>query len=116
MIFLQLMIVTAVALLFSTFSSPMLAAALTFGLYIVGHFNTDLRQFQTVVQSRPVVYLARAVYYVLPNLAPFDLKAAVVHAQHVPGGLMMLNTVYALLYITALMVAATLIFLRRDFK
>ena len=116
MIFLQLMIVTAVALLFSTFSSPMLAAALTFGLYIVGHFNTDLRQFQTVVRSRAVVYLARAVYYVLPNLAPFDLKAAVVHAQHVPGGLMVLNTVYALLYITALMVATTLIFLRRDFK
>ena len=63
-----------------------------------------------------MVYLARAVYYMLPNLAPFDLKAAVVHAQHVPGGLMVLNTVYALLYITALMVAATLIFLRRDFK
>ena len=116
MIFLQLMIVTAIALLFSTFSTPMLAAALTFGLYIVGHFNSDLRHFETVVQSREAVYLARTMYYLLPNLTAFDVKAAVVHAQHVPVDLLMLNTLYAVLYITALMVAATLIFMRRDFK
>jgi Cu-processing system permease protein len=116
MIFLQLMIVTAVALLFSTFSSPILAAALTFGIFIVGHFNGDLRHFENVVQSRPLIYLARTMYYLLPNLAPFDVKAAVVHAQRVPMDLLMLNTLYAVLYITALMVAATLIFLRRDFK
>ena len=116
MICLQLMIVTAVALLFSTFSSPMLAAALTIGLYIVGHFNADLKNFETVVNSRPVAYLARAMYYVLPNLAPFDIKAQVVHGIHVPAGLLLLNTAYALVYISALLAAATLIFTRRDFK
>jgi len=116
MIGLQLMIVTAVALLFSTFSSPMLAAALTIGLYIVGHFNADLKNFETVVDSRPVVYLARAMYYVLPNLAPFDIKAQIVHGIHVPAGLLLLNTAYAFVYIAALLAAASLIFTRRDFK
>jgi Cu-processing system permease protein len=116
MIFLQLAIVTAIALLFSTFSSPMLAAALTFGLYVVGHFNADLRNFETVIGSKPVVYLARALYYLLPNLAPFDIKAQVVHAVHVPAGLLLLNTAYAVVYIAALLTAATLIFRRRDFK
>ena len=47
MIFLQLAIVVAIALFFSTFSSPMLAAALTFGLYVVGHFNADLKNFES---------------------------------------------------------------------
>ena len=82
MIFLQLAIVTAIALFFSTFSSPMLAAALTFGLYVVGHFNADLKNFETVVDSKPVVYVARALYYLLPNLAPLDVKNEVVHAVH----------------------------------
>ena len=45
LIFLQLMIVTAIALFFSTFSTPLLAAALTFGMFIVGHFNADLKNF-----------------------------------------------------------------------
>ena len=39
LIFVELMLITALALFFSTFSTPLLSAALTFGLYIVGHFN-----------------------------------------------------------------------------
>ena len=116
MIVLQLLIVTALALFFSTFSSPILSAALTLGLYVVGHFNADLKHFETVVDSRPVVYLARALYYVLPNLAPFDIKAQVVHGQPVQAGFLLLNGAYAVVYIGVLLIGATLIFLRRDFK
>ena len=116
MIFLQLAIVTAVALLFSTFSSPMLAAFLTFGLYIVGHFNADLRNFEAVVDSRPLAYTARALYYLLPNLAPLDIKNEVVHAVPVHLGYLLFNTAYAVLYVSTLLAAATFIFMRRDFK
>src|SRR5215218_9850377 len=42
LIFVQLMIVTAIALFFSTFSTPILSAAFTLGFYIAGHFNADL--------------------------------------------------------------------------
>ena len=116
MIFLQLMIVTAVALLFSTFSTPMLSAALTLGLYVAGHFNGDLRHFETVVTSRPAIWLARALYFLLPNLAPLDVKAQAVHALPIPAGYLLLNTAYALVYVSALLVGATAIFVRRDFK
>ena len=116
LIFLQLMIVTAIALFFSTFSSPMLAAALTFGLFVVGHFNADLKNFETVIDSKPAVYLARAMYYLLPNLAPLDVKAQIVHGQPVPWSYLGLNTLYALTYVLALVLAAMFIFSRRDFK
>jgi ABC-type transport system involved in multi-copper enzyme maturation permease subunit len=116
MIFLQLAIVTAVALFFSTFSSPMLAAALTFGLYVVGHFNADLRNFETVVDSRPLAVVGRALYYLLPNLAPLDIKNQIVHAVAVPLGYLLANTAYSVLYIGAVLSAATWIFVQRDFK
>ena len=116
MIFLQLAIVTAIAVLFSTFSSPMLASALTFGLYVVGHFNANLRNFEAVVNSKGIVFLTRTLYYVLPNLAPLDIKNQVVHAVPVPTAYLLLNTAYALIYISVLLGAATLIFMRRDFK
>ncbi|RPJ84213.1 MAG: ABC transporter permease, partial [Acidobacteria bacterium] len=45
LIFVQLALVTAIALFFSTFSSPMLSAAFTFGLFVIGHFNADLKRF-----------------------------------------------------------------------
>jgi len=112
----QLLVMTAVALFFSTFSSPMLSAAFTFGLYIAGHFNADLKNFEAVVDSRPVAWVARGLYYVLPNLAPFDVKAQVVHGQAIAPGYVGLTLLYAAFYIVMLLGAASLIFARRDLK
>jgi Cu-processing system permease protein len=116
LIFIELAIVTAVALFFSTFSSPLLSAALTFGLWVVGHFNADLRNFEHVVESKAVGWLARALYYVLPNLAPFDVKAQVVHAEPIAMGYVAWTAGYGLVYIALVLTAAVWIFSRRDFK
>jgi ABC-type transport system involved in multi-copper enzyme maturation permease subunit len=112
----ELALVTAVALFFSTFSSPLLSACLTLGLWVAGHFNADLRNFENVVDSAPVVVLARALYYVLPNLAPFDIKAEVVHGFPVGGRHVLMTMIYAVLYSGVLLTAAIAIFRRRDFK
>jgi ABC-type transport system involved in multi-copper enzyme maturation permease subunit len=116
LIFVELMLITALALFFSTFSTPLLSAALTFGLYIVGHFNADLRNFEQVVDSRAAAWLARGLYHVLPDLSAFDVKTEVVHGLTVPAGYVAVTTAYGLTYIAVLLVAATVIFSRRDFK
>ena len=116
LILVELTLVTAIAMFFSTFSTPMLSAALTFALYVVGHFSADLRNFQDVVDSPAAARLARGLYWVLPNLSQFDVKAAVVHAQPVPPGYIALTTAYAVVYIAMLLVGAAFIFSRRDFK
>jgi ABC-type transport system involved in multi-copper enzyme maturation permease subunit len=116
LILVELMLVTAIALFFSTFSTPMLSAALTFGFYIVGHFSTDLRNFQQVVDSPLAARFARGLYWVLPNLAQFDIKADVVHGQPVPAGYLGLAIAYAALYIAMLLLISSFIFSRRDFK
>jgi ABC-type transport system involved in multi-copper enzyme maturation permease subunit len=116
LIFVQLLLVTAIALFFSTFSSPFLSAALTFGLWVIGHFNTDLRNFEAVVESRPAAYLARGLYYLLPNFAAFDIKTQVVHALPVDDAYVMTTALYGLVYITLLLTGAVVIFSRRDFK
>jgi len=72
----------------------MLSAALTFGLYVVGHFSADLRNFQQVVDSPLAARLARGLYWVLPNLAQFDIKADVVHGQPVAAGYVVLAITY----------------------
>lgn len=116
LIFVQLALITALALFFSTFSSPILSAVFTFGLYIVGQFNADLRHFEQVVDSRPAIWLARTLYYLLPNLAPFDIKALVVHGRPVSAGYVFLTLGYAVVYIAFVLLAAMLVFSRRDFK
>lgn len=116
LIFVELMVVTAIALFFSTFSSPLLSAALTFGLYVIGHFNADLRNFEHIIDSTAITWLARTAYFLLPNLSPFDVKAQVVHAQPVAWGYLGLTVTYAVAYVAATLTAASWIFGRRDFK
>jgi ABC-type transport system involved in multi-copper enzyme maturation permease subunit len=116
LIFVELMLITALALFFSTFSTPILSAVLTLGFYVVGHFNADLKHFEQVVESKTAAWLARGLYHVLPDLSAFDVKTQVVHGLAVPGGYLALTTGYGLLYITLLLMAAALIFARRDFK
>lgn len=116
LIFVELMLVTAIALFFSTFSSPVLAASFTFGLIIVGQFDADLKNFQSVVHAPIVGDLTRGLYFALPNMAAFDVKAQVVHALPVTAGYLAITTAYGLSYIAALLVASMVIFAWRDFR
>ncbi len=116
LIYLQLLLVNAIALFFSTFTSPLLAAAFSLGLWVAGHFNADLKAFDQVVDAAPAATLGKVLYYVLPNFAAFDVKALAVHGQHIPAGLLAVNAGYAAAYIGVLLIASALIFTRRDFK
>ena len=116
LIFVELMLVTAIALFFSTFSSPFLSAVLTLGLWVIGHFNADLRSFENVLESRTAASLARGLYYVLPNFAAFDIKAQVVHGQPVAASYVALSTLYGTAYLALVLFGAVAVFSRRDFK
>ena len=116
LIFVQLVLVIALALFFSTFAEPLWATVFTFGLYVAGHFSADLKHFDVVVGDSPVKYVTTGLYYLLPNMATFDVKSAVVHAQAVPGAYLGMATAYGACYSLALVAAAVLIFAKKDFK
>ncbi len=116
LIIVELMLVTAIALFFSTFSSPFLSAMLTPGLWDIGHFNDDLRNLGAVTGSPAAASVARGLYYVLPNFSAFDVKAQVVHGQAVPLSYVGLTSLYGLTYLALVVLGAATIFARRDFK
>jgi hypothetical protein len=60
--------------------------------------------------------LTSALAYVLPNFAVFNVVSEVAHSIPVPGRLILFNSLYALLYATAVTSAAVLIFDRRNLK
>jgi ABC-type transport system involved in multi-copper enzyme maturation permease subunit len=114
--FVELAVVTAIAVFFSTFSTPILSAAFTFALFVAGRLSADLRRFDEVVDSPWAAALARGLYWILPNLGAFDVRAQVVHGMPVAAGYVALSTAYAAVYISAVLLGAVLIFARRDFK
>jgi ABC-type transport system involved in multi-copper enzyme maturation permease subunit len=116
LILVELMLVTAIALFFSTFSSPFLSAGLTIGFWVIGHFNADLKNFEAVVDSPAAAWLAHGLYYVLPNFSAFDIKQQVVYALPVPAAYIASTALYGGVYIAMLLVGSVAVFSRRDFK
>lgn len=116
LIYVELTILTAVALLFSSFSSPALSALMTFFLFIIGHFSADLKTFAASMGTTSGRYLFGALFYLLPNLSNFSYITPASHGQVPLPSLFFASLVYAVVYVTVLLTAATLIFNRRNFK
>jgi ABC-type transport system involved in multi-copper enzyme maturation permease subunit len=116
LIYFELMIITGVALLFSSFSSPALSALLTFFVFIIGHFSADLKTLAGSSSNVAARFLFRALYYVLPNLSNYTVITPAAHGTVPDASAILLAIVYALVYCGVLLAAATLIFGRRNFK
>ncbi len=114
-IILQFVIICSLALLFSSFSSPLLSAVFAFSLFVIGTFSEDLRNFAAMANGG-TKWLATAVAYIVPNFSALNVISSVAHAQPVPGQLIVYNTVYALLYASMALCGAVLIFQRRNLK
>ena len=115
LIVVELMLITAIALFFSTFSSATLSAIFTIGLYIIGHLTTDLRGLAQKSQSEAVKAVANGVYYLFPNLDMLNMKGQAAMGIAIPLSYQALATTYGLLYAGMLIVGACLIFQQRDF-
>jgi Cu-processing system permease protein len=116
LIYMELAILTGVALLFSSFSSPALSALLTFFIFIIGHFSADLKGLAGSATSGWARWLFSALYYLVPNLANYSFITPAAHG-HVPSPSYVVPVLsYALLYVVAILAIATLIFSRRNFK
>jgi Cu-processing system permease protein len=116
LIFVELAVVVALALFFSTFASPFSAAGFTLALFVAGQFSADLRHLPAVLDSPAAASLATALYYVLPDFTMFDVKAAVVHGHSVGRGYMALAATYGASYVVGLLLLSVIVFSRRDLK
>ncbi|MDT7604165.1 MAG: hypothetical protein QOF61_2162 [Acidobacteriota bacterium] len=116
LIYVELLIIVAVALLFSAFSSPALSALLTFAVFVIGHFSADMRTLAGATGTAAARALFGALYYLLPNLSHYAYITDASHGISPTPAAFFAAVLYALLYDAVLLCAATLIFNRRNFK
>jgi len=114
-IVLQFVMITALALLFSSFSTPIFSAIFAFWLFVIGSFAQDLRNFAAMAHGI-TRFLATAAAYLVPNFSALNVISQVAHGEPVPHRLILLNTTYVLVYSAAVLSGAVLIFERRNLK
>lgn len=116
LIYLELTILTAVAVLFSSFSSPALSALLSFFVFIIGHFSASLNDLANRLGSSFAKIFFGAIYYILPNLSLYVFRTETAHGIAPPASLYFGAIAYSVVYVAILLIVTVLIFSRRNFK
>ena len=116
LIYMELAILTGVALLFSSFSTPVFSALGSLSIFVIGHFSGDLKGFAATVGSPAATGVLTVLYYLLPNFSNFAFITPAAYGIVPSAAHLASAVVYTLLYVTVLLAGATLIFGRRDFK
>jgi ABC-type transport system involved in multi-copper enzyme maturation permease subunit len=112
----ELALVVAVATLFSTFTTPMLASFFSVGVWLVGHMTRDLRDLGAHSDLESIQKLTGVLHRVLPDLESFNLTVEAAHGLPVTASDVLLPLVYGMGYVSILLVGAVLLFERRDFR
>lgn len=109
------LIVLSAAMLFSTFTTPTLSGIFTLALYVIGELTPDLKTMSDKLSGGISRELLTGLYYVLPNLALFNVKGEAVHGVPITGEYMVMAVGYGLAYAALVMLLSCIVFQRRDF-
>ncbi len=115
LMFVEILVVTAIALFFSTFTSSTLSAIFTLGLYVIGHLTADLRAMVANSEGGAGKAVVDLLYYLCPNLEMLNIKGQAAVGVGAGPEYMLLAPLSGLLYAGLLLTGACLVFQRRDF-
>jgi Cu-processing system permease protein len=116
LIFLELAILTAVAITFSSFSSPSLSALLAFFVFVIGHLSASLLDFANNLGGNTTKAIFNFIYYILPNFSHFSFITNAANGQIPSPTYFLISIIYTIIYAIILLVISSLVFSRRNFK
>lgn len=116
-LFLELSLITAVAIMFGVFTSSLLATLLTFAVYLMGHFSRDLVALGKLAENPGIERVTETLYLALPDLERLNLKNEAIYGIGLlPSPLELLtDAAYGVIYMALLLAIAVFIFSRREF-
>ncbi|MFN3927709.1 MAG: ABC transporter permease [Pseudanabaenaceae cyanobacterium] len=113
-IFLEIMLVSAIAILFGSFTSSIIASLLTLVSYLAGNISPDLLKLGEISQNESVQTVTRFLYLVLPDLSRANLKNEAVYSILPPVDVLVGNGIYIISYTLLVLASTIFIFARRQ--
>lgn len=113
--YLEWLIVAGIAILFSSFSTPLLSTMLTLSAFLMGHLTESLLMLKDRITSQIADLILMGLFYALPNLELFNIRSQMVHNLPLPGGYLLTALLYWILYLGTLLMFAAFLFQKKDF-
>ncbi len=116
LLYLELLIITSISLMFSSFSTPILSSIFTISIYLIGTVSWTFNTFKHAIKGPVENIIAHFFYYLMPNLEKFNIKNHIVLKLPLQDYWFPNAVIYALIYTGALLTVTILIFNRKEFQ
>lgn len=117
-LYLQTALVTALSLMFASFSTPLLSGMYTASVFIVGNLLSLTEELEGLFHhtfGTSARWVVQTIWVVVPNFEQLNLADFATHARPVPLNYLGSALVYTATYAAVLLFIAALAFRRRDF-
>jgi ABC-type transport system involved in multi-copper enzyme maturation permease subunit len=118
----EVMVVAAIAIFFSSFSTPFLSGIFALALWCIGRVTPDIEAAASTAESTAIRGITKATLYIVPDLHLFSVSGRTVdgasvsvHGDFVSWAYVGMSAVHGLAWIAGLLALAALLFHRRDF-
>jgi ABC-type transport system involved in multi-copper enzyme maturation permease subunit len=115
MIYLEWLLIAAIAIVFSSFSTPLLSTMMTLACFFAGHLSESLLMLRRNIASEFGHAFLSILFYVIPNLELFNIRSILVHNLPLTNAYIGEATLYWIFYISALLLLSVQIFRKKDF-
>ena len=114
LIYAELLLITAFAVLLSSLTSPILGALIVFSVFLFGHATGILVSLPKQIEGTFAKHVLNALYYVVPNLNNFNIRAEAANGVAVAWAYVGWALVYGAAYTFILLILAALAFENKD--
>jgi len=114
--FVEICVVCAIALMFSTMASPVMAAAYTVGMVLSGNLSDDMQRLALRLAERgedAASSVLQVIYHVLPDLSALSVRIQAANDLDVPAAYIFHGIWYGFSYACVALVISMWIFTRR---
>lgn len=117
MILIELFIMTAVCVMFSSFSTPLLSMVFALSIWVIGHFNPTMLMLAQYANNDMVLGLVTFLHYIFPDFSKFNIKNNIDNLDYVLNLAQVgYTTLYGVLYCAAILSISMFAFSRREFN
>ena len=118
LVWLEALIIGALAMLFGSFSTPLVTSALAFGVMLIGRFADDIIRLQQRAINRDepnfILDLAKEFLVIIPPLKLYNVSEQVVYHSSIPWTYMTKACLTSWTYSAICLMIASILFTRRD--
>lgn len=115
MSYIEQIILIAIAVCFSTFTSPIVTIFSTLMFYLIGHVSTDFIELSHITENPLLQKISYGLYYIVPNLDYFNVQVFAIYGVSLTPYYFLYAGLYAILWLSLILFLSCCIFTRREF-